>query len=63
MKPFQILGSVGYGTKQVKMPETGGDLIISIIKMCLVKERTKRPLFPEIVFMLEKKFVIKGNLI
>lgn len=61
MRPFQILGAVGYGEKQVKIPDSGSPLIIKLINKCLSKTRTNRPLFPEIVKLLENYSDKKGT--
>lgn len=63
LKVTQIVGSVGYGDKQVAIPEEGNKDIIEIMKMCLNKDRTKRPDFQSIVEYLDNSDKVKkGNL-
>jgi serine/threonine protein kinase len=53
LKVTQIVGSVGYGDKQVEIPEKGNKTLIEIMKLCLNKDRTKRPDFQSIVEMMD----------
>lgn len=65
---MQIVGSVGFDEDhQVEVPDEGIPLIIKIIKICLNRDRTKRPSFCKIVEMLhvsnrtkeKKRYIIK----
>lgn len=50
--PQQLTGAVGYGDYQVEIPETGNQTLIKIMKLCLNKDRNKRPTFIQIKEML-----------
>jgi len=49
---MQIVGSVGYGGKSLKIPNFGNSLIVKLIKKCLRRKREDRPTFKEILSML-----------
>lgn len=51
----QILGAVGWDHLQVPIPENGNDILLKIIRECLVKDRNKRPIFSQIVDALQTK--------
>lgn len=53
LKVLQIVGSVGFGDNQVKIPEKGNEVILDLIRKCLHKDRKSRPLFSAIVEFLE----------
>jgi Protein tyrosine kinase. len=53
LKVNQIIGSVGYGDKQVEIPDKGNEIILNLMRRCLNKDKTKRPSFKEIVKILE----------
>lgn len=48
MKINQIVGSVGYGDKQVPIPENGNEIINALMRKCLARERNDRPSFKAI---------------
>jgi hypothetical protein len=41
----QIVGSVGYGDKQVEIPEKGNEIVLKLMRKCLHKNRKERPVF------------------
>ena len=53
MKVTQIVGSVGYGDKQVEIPEKGNKVILELMKRCLSKDRKARPSFEDITEYLK----------
>lgn len=59
LKVTQIVGSVGYGDKQIEIPEKGNKVIIDIMKLCLNKDRKKRPDFQSIVEFLDNSEKVK----
>jgi len=54
LKINQIVGSVGYGDKQVPIPETGNEIMRILMKKCLNKDRKKRPSFKQIADFLKE---------
>ena len=53
LKVNQIVGSVGYGEKQVPIPESGNEIINTLMKKCLLKNRNERPTFKDIAEFLK----------
>lgn len=52
LSPQQLTGAVGYGDFQVLIPETGNQTLIKIMKLCLTRDRNKRPSFIKIKELL-----------
>ena len=48
------MGAVGYGDKQVTIPETRNEVMRILMKKCLNKDRTKRPNFKQIAEFLKE---------
>jgi len=53
LKINQIVGSVGYGDNQVQIPEQGNEIILTLMKKCLNKDRKARPNFKTIAEYLK----------